>query len=214
MLPQNSELRIDCFISKTLDANCYLVSDCKQSIVIDPCVNYQEVYRKYGLPIVAVFLTHGHIDHFSELNSYLKENVKVYLHRQALAKLADPLKNYSFYLNKAIHFNLLASQYEIVYDKKQIMIFGSPILVLEVPGHSDCSIILLINNIMFSGDTLFQDGIGRTDLYSGNMAKMLFSLNKIKNLKFNYEIFPGHGQKTTLDQEKKQNIYLIRSSNG
>ncbi|OPZ33287.1 MAG: putative metallo-hydrolase [Tenericutes bacterium ADurb.BinA124] len=213
MLHPDKTLNITTFISQALDANCYLVSDDAKMLVIDPCVSYDEVIRHHQLPIAAVLLTHAHFDHFMELPSYLNKGIKLYLHRAALAKLADPLKSYSFYFNP-LKIDLLPSQYEVVFDYSRIFILSQSILVIETPGHTDCSLCFIIENNMFSGDTVFYHNIGRTDLYSGNMVEMLKSLQKIRDFKQNYQIYPGHGQKTTLEQEIKSNPYFKRSFNG
>ncbi len=80
--------------------------------------------------------------------------------------------------------------------------------VLETPGHTQGSVCLAIGDSLFTGDTLFQNSIGRTDLPGGDMAAMGQSLAVLKNLDKHYTVYPGHGPKTTLDREKRVNPYL------
>lgn len=211
---QNEFLRVDVIVSRKLDGNCYLVFDDQKMVVVDPSVSYEEVMKHKSLPISAILITHGHIDHFYGLASYINRGIKVYLHRHAFSKLNDPKKNYSFYFNQEVALDLSNWEHEFVHDQMLIPIFSQPFRVLETPGHSNCSVCFLIQDKMFSGDTIFKNNIGRTDLYSGNLAKMLDSLDKINNLNLNYLIYPGHGPMTTLFEEKNENANLLRRANG
>lgn len=211
---QNDFLNVDVIVSRKLDGNCYLISDGQKMVIVDPCVSFDDVMKHKSLPISAILITHGHIDHFWGLASFLNKNIKIYLHRQAISKLNDPKKNYSFYFHQEVALDLSNTEYEIVHDQMLIPIFSQPIRVLETPGHTDCSVCYLIQDKMFCGDTIFKNNIGRTDLYSGNMAKMLDSLYKISNLNLNYLMYPGHGPMTNLYEEKNENIYLTRRANG
>ncbi len=80
--------------------------------------------------------------------------------------------------------------------------------VIETPGHSPGSVTLRCSNALFSGDTLFRDSCGRTDLEGGNMETMLASLKKLSALEGNYEVYPGHGDSTNLDRERSFNYYV------
>lgn len=80
--------------------------------------------------------------------------------------------------------------------------------VIYTPGHSIGSVVYLYEDIMFSGDTLFMGSIGRTDMVTGSFSQIQESLQKLKTLKKNYYVLPGHGPQSTLDEEKKWNDYL------
>ena len=80
--------------------------------------------------------------------------------------------------------------------------------MLHTPGHTPGSVCLLTENTLFSGDTLFQDSIGRTDFPGGSMAQMRASLNRLKTLAGSLRVLPGHGPATTLDEEIRYNPYL------
>ena len=200
------------YISNLFDANCYLVSDGINAIIIDPCVSYEQIFKKNeNSKLVAVFITHGHFDHILKLETYLKlEGIKFFLHKRCYDKLIDPKKNLSIYLEKEIKFEIPANQLEFVNENTTLNLLSSPISVIETPGHSDCSILIAIEDNLFTGDTLFKGAIGRTDLYSANLSKMNESLNKIKQLKTNYRVFPGHDDETYLQEEILYNPYLLK----
>ena len=79
---------------------------------------------------------------------------------------------------------------------------------MYTPGHSDCSIMLIIDDYMFSGDMVFRGSIGRYDFYSSNYQSILESIERIKSLPKNYTIYPGHGNRTSLEFEKRNNPYF------
>ena len=87
-------------------------------------------------------------------------------------------------------------------------IAGLSIFVRHTPGHTPGSVCLIIGDSIFSGDTLFAGSCGRTDLPGGDWATILQSLQGLKELPLDYRIFPGHGESTTLDSERKYNPYM------
>lgn len=205
-------MEIKKFVSSFAESNCYLITNENKSIVIDPSVAYDIVYQNEYSEIEGVFITHGHFDHFYAIDSYLKKtNAKIFLHKNALDKLIDSEKNYSFYFPKKLSVNIPAERIVFLNENSKIDIIGLELKMMETFGHTDCSICLIINDNIFTGDTLFKNTIGRTDLYSANNDQMVKSLRKLKQISQNYNIYPGHGEKTTLDVERLNNIYLKRS---
>ena len=112
-------------------------------------------------------------------------------------------------------------KYEIKTDERFIKVRDGRLVindnlfidVIETPGHSDCSVCYLIDDLLFTGDFIFKNSIGRTDLQTGNDVMMKLSIDKIKEddrLKkyFDYVIYPGHEEITTLNDEFKYNPYL------
>ena len=88
------------------------------------------------------------------------------------------------------------------------MIGAFPLTIYYTPGHTKGSVLIQYRNRLFSGDTLFAGSIGRTDLWGGNDAEMMSSLKRIKELPNDLWVYPGHGEATTIGQEKKTNPYL------
>lgn len=198
-------------VSRYMQANCYLVDYDGNGIIIDPCVNANIVLKNYEGNIKGIFLTHVHFDHFEEIKSYLKNDIKIYMHKLGFDKLFDPMKNCSIYANNQISINLPKDQIIFVQDGLNIEISKNfNVKVIATPGHTDCGVCYTVNDHMFTGDTLFKNTVGRTDLYSSNTAKMYDSLSKLNHIKSNYFILPGHGEQTTLDDEKSNNIYFRR----
>ncbi len=184
-------------------SNCYLVSISDKRYLIDASVN-PNIIRKYTEKIDGVLLTHGHFDHIC----YVKEikeafNCKIYCHEKAIEKIEDNKLNYSKAFG--IYKDLKLDEYCIVHEGSKI---DDIFRVIETPGHTSCSVCYIVNNVMFSGDMLFEGSVGRTDLYSGSVREMRNSIIRLSRIEEDYEVYPGHGEKTTLGIEKKTNPYL------
>ena len=198
------------YISNYVDSNCYVVYNEKYAFLIDPSVPYEVIKKDLKVDLIAIIITHGHFDHFMELNSYLNiSNIKIYLHEEAIKKLENASLNYS---------KEFLRPFEIKCDDRFIKVKDQikedlEVNFIETFGHSNCSLTILIDNLLFTGDFLFKGSIGRCDLYSGNNVMMKLSLEKIKKYPLlskydDYYIYPGHGDFTTLNYEKKYNYYV------
>lgn len=202
------------YISNYFDSNCYVIYNDDVAIIIDPSVPYDVIRKDIKKDIKAILITHGHFDHFYHLNSYIDniKDVKIYLHKDAIEKLENANLNYS---------DQIMAPLEIICDDKFIkvkegdvisIVDGFNINVLETPGHSNCSVTFIINDLMFTGDFLFKHSIGRTDLYSASSIMMKKSLERMKDfhdLSYNdFYLYPGHDDFSTLNDEKKNNFYM------
>ena len=202
------------YTSPHLDANCYVVYNDKMAFVIDPCVSYEVIKKDLKAPLIGIFITHGHYDHFYALESFLKntkDDVPIYLHKNAIEKLKSSRLNYSYIEYNDLEFNC-DSRYKTV-EEGEMIINDIKINIIETFGHTNCSITILIDDLLFTGDFLFKDSIGRTDLYSGDNLTMNLSLRKIKTLEIlkkydDYYLYPGHGEMSSLNHEFKYNYYL------
>ena len=181
--------------------NCYIIHDehSKTCCVIDPGYDADLVLSKLdslGLTLEAILLTHGHFDHVGAVKELAAETgCAVYLHPEDLTMppmmTAGPL----YYTNTYAEGTRLA-------------LAGLDIAVLHTPGHTPGSVCLLVENTIFSGDTLFQGSCGRTDLPGGDWATITKSLHRLAALEGNFWVYPGHGGSTTLRDEKKYNPYM------
>lgn len=195
-----------------MDMNTYLLIKKDEVIVIDPGLNGETVasfLHENNLKVVSVLLTHGHFDHIlglNDLQSFLP--FTTFIHQQDLAMLYDPELNYG--KNYGVHFKLSkAFQVKQVVDLTELDIINEKLLVLHTPGHTLGSVMFKYQNHIFSGDTLFYDSIGRTDLFSGNFNAIRRSLNMIKSTLSNQNmIYPGHGRSGKLQDIKKTNRFL------
>ena len=181
--------------------NCYIIHDesAKTCCVIDPGYEPELVLSKLdslGLTLEAILLTHGHFDHVGAVKELAAETgCAVYLHPEDLTMppmmTAGPL----YYTNTYA-------------EGTRLSLAGLDIAVLHTPGHTPGSVCLLVENTIFSGDTLFQGSCGRTDLPGGDWATITKSLRRLAALEGNFWVYSGHGGSTTLRDEKKYNPYM------
>lgn len=203
-------ISVEVFCDSEENCNTYLITKDEYAIIIDPANDVKKL-NKYleGKSLVAILLTHGHYDHFKTLEEILKMyDVNCYLQKRAKDKIFDLNISYAkaFGCNKIPSID--ESRFIFVNDNDLIKISSFNIRVLHTPGHTDDSVCYIIDNLLFSGDTLFKKSVGRTDLATGNIFKLMQSLIKIKKLKQDYIIYPGHDDATSLVSEKNHNPYL------
>ena len=181
--------------------NCYIVhkensTDC---LIIDP--GYEpEIISSYleekGLTPAAILLTHCHFDHVGAVKDLAAQyDCKVFLDKKELA-MPPMLTNGPLYYTDGYG------------DGDTLTLAGIPIQVLETPGHTPGSVCLIMEDTLFSGDTLFAGSCGRTDLPCGDARAMRDSLRRLAALSENYRVCPGHGPSSTLNREKQTNPYL------
>ena len=193
--------------------NCYILEDeaTKQALVIDapaPASSIIEKADSLALKITDIILTHGHFDHILALPE-LKEKTGARI--SVFEKTTDFLKDSS--LNLCTNFGTripYVAPDVILSDGDTIDFCGNKITVLHTPGHTDDSICLLCENLLFSGDTLFSRGIGRYDFKTGNLKLLLNSIyEKLYILPSSTIVYPGHGPSTTIGEEKRENPYTV-----
>ena len=179
--------------------NCYVVRDenSAQCVVIDPGYGPEiilAVLKQQGLELAAILLTHGHFDHVGAVRELVAAtDCQVYL-QTVETTMPQQMTAGSLYYTKKY-----PSQFQIA---------GLSFRVLSTPGHTPGSVCLLIGDAMFSGDTLFAGSCGRTDLPGGDWATIRRSLAMLRDLPGDYRVFPGHGEATTLEEERRSNPYL------
>jgi len=194
-----------------MDVNTYILAKEGKALVIDPGFSGQAIInhlKNYDLQLIAVVLTHGHYDHIKDLKMIMDEKIPVYIHEDEKDFLYDPNLNLSimfrddFILSKNIKVVTIEENDTIDFVKEKLN-------VVHLPGHTKGSIGLVYNQHFFSGDTLFFDSIGRTDLPTGNMGKIYSSLKKIKKiLPKNSIVYPGHGKGGRLSDILQINPYF------
>lgn len=197
------------YIAGPIDANNYLVADekSKEAVLIDCSEHVQKILddvKELGLKVKYILLTHGHFDHVMGVNSMKKELGAEVLINQKDEKQIEMtqtiLKTFGIFVEKN-------PEYDKYIDKNTELKIGEiPIKIFETPGHTEGGLCYLIDGKLFSGDTLFRNYVGRTDLPGGNYAKLE---NSIKNVLYKLpdetEVFPGHNEMTTIGYEKKHN---------
>ena len=177
----------------------------KQAVIIDLGSNADFVYNyiiKQGFTPVGVILTHGHFDHAGGCFDIMQKGVKVYIYK-------DEYNATFTQKNCAFVFGLDFKEFKAdeTFVKGDLEVGGLTFKVLPTPGHTDGSVCLILGDALFSGDTLFKGSYGRYDLISGNRKDLISSIvDTLFHLKQNYTIYPGHGEITTLEEEKENNF--------
>ncbi len=181
--------------------NTYIIHEeaSKTCCVIDPGYEADTILDKVeelGLTIEAILLTHGHFDHVGAVKEIAAETgCKVYLHAADLSMPPMMTAGKLYYTDTYAEGDTLE-------------LAGLTISILHTPGHTPGCVCLLVDNAIFSGDTLFAQGCGRTDLPGGDWATIVASLNRLAKIEGNFWVYPGHGESTTLAQEKRYNPYM------
>ncbi|MDR2615453.1 MAG: MBL fold metallo-hydrolase [Oscillospiraceae bacterium] len=187
-----------------LETNCYVVSDeaTHECVIIDPGADSDAIidYIKYNDLIPrAVFITHAHFDHTMALPEVLRQTggVPVYVHAREVGDAND----------RSASRLSDASDLRFYAEGDEIKIGALSFRALETPGHTLGSVTLLCGNALFTGDTLFHGSCGRTDL-GGDMELMEESLRRLSALPGDFDVYPGHAEATTLENERRFNYYV------
>ena len=186
-------------------SNCYILCSDEAFSVIDPSVSYDEALSTCSgigeLKPEYVILTHGHVDHFWEIDSYVKKGCKVIVSKPDSKIMSRPDMNCYEFLEGNI--DSYKGDFITMEDNDELVICGHKFLVIETPGHTAGSVSLLADDVIFTGDTLFADGVfGRYDLPTSNGADLLHSLKRLFALDENLVLYSGHGAPTTLKNTK------------
>lgn len=193
-----------------LQENCYIAYDeDKVAVVIDPGDEGQklvEAIRNRGLDVRYILLTHGHFDHTGAVMEIKNEfGAKLCVSGEDAEMLTDPQLSLAMrqrWKPEDISIDWLLSDGDVIEAGK--MRFE----VIATPGHSKGSVTYRCENVLFTGDTLFQGDCGRTDLYGGSYEQIKASLRRLADLEGDYQVLPGHGPDSTLEEERLHNMYM------
>lgn len=212
------DIRVGKMIMGMVQTNTYFVYQEGRSQVIcfDPADQGEKIYaalESKGFSVAAVFLTHGHFDHICGCEALVRaaagkgqEPVKIYACEDERELLSDPEKNVSAQTGRPVA--LEADVY--VRDGEVYYAAGMNCRVITTPGHTagGCCYYFEEAGILISGDTLFHESVGRTDLPTGNMGTLVRSIReKLLVLPEDTKVYPGHGESTTIGYEKKYNPF-------
>ena len=199
-------------VPQSFGANTYYVTDGREAFLVDPSVSVEEAKQALGdafIPPVAILLTHGHFDHMlaaeSLRNGY---HIPVCILKEDAELLKQPDKNCSE-LFMRMSYGISAD--EELEDGQNLRFLDGALTVIATPGHTEgsCCFYSSKEDILFSGDTLFQGSVGRTDLPTGRAAKLTASIReKLFVLPEHTLVLSGHGDQTTIGEEKQYNPYV------
>ena len=202
----------------TLWTNGYLFWDesSREAFFVDPggkMKDVKEFLTENNLKLKMILLTHGHIDHIAgihELLNFVGDNIFIgkkdsYMLKNPSTELQDLLR---------VHCNGI-EKFKEVEEGRIIEFPGYKIKVIETPGHTEGSVCYLITDneghkILISGDTLFAQSVGRTDLEGGDELKLEMSLRRLAEFNDGLNVFPGHGPETSIGEERELNPYWPR----
>lgn len=192
-----------------IGTNCYLLEDTDAKIcaVVDPGDQPDDIdqeIRKAGLTLTMILITHGHFDHVLGVPDLLAvyPDLPVYITETDYPEARDGGQfGYKMGPVESVQF----------YDEGSTVHVGNlAVDVLRTPGHTPGSVTLKVEDVLFTGDTLFNGSCGRTDFPGGSFADMQRSLKRLSDLPGNYRVYPGHEGSTTLDYERKYNPFMQR----
>ena len=214
-----NKMKISYYVVGMVQTNCYIAinEETKECFIVDPGaggMQLAEKIRQNQWAPVAILLTHGHFDHAGAAKTLAGEfDIKIYAHEAERDTLQDPQKNVSWMVG-------CKESYEadvFLKDEEMIKLAGFEIKVLHTPGHTEggCCYYVAEESVVFTGDTLFAQSVGRTDFPGGSMSQIvrsiqekLMTLNTAGNLETDIMVYPGHNDPTTIETERMENPYL------
>lgn len=205
--------RIKIMVLGGMQTNCYLLyhEDTKEAVIVDPADEADIIHQKItelSLEPKAILLTHGHFDHIQAVEDVRKHyQIPIIGHENGEEVLNNPRENLSSVFGAAIMVGLD----QTVTDGQILKLAGFEIKVLYTPGHTRDSVCYYLpeEGILFSGDTLFAGSVGRTDFPGGSGSLLMHSLREIlMKLPKHVEVYPGHGEQTTIEYELVHNPFV------
>ena len=187
------------------DANCYIVMDekTKDAVVLDPGGDgemLERAIKDMGANVKSILLTHGHMDHVVGVE-YLSDKLNVPFY---ISKIDEEYMEKDNYV-----FGSIRNANGYLEDGNELSFGSLNIKVIATPGHTKGGLCFLIEDKLFTGDTLFQGSIGRTDFIGGSFPEIINSIKtKLLPLGDEIEVYPGHGPKSSIGYEKGYNMYL------
>lgn len=205
-------MKVKTIVAGPIGVNCYIVKDEDTGIgvIIDPGGNAAEIIQTARLDKIQVkyvINTHGHSDHIGANTEVCEAfGAKLLIHEADKKMLTDGRANLSFFMGMTI---ISKSADEYIKNGDVIEFGNCKLKVLHTPGHSEGGICLVTDGIVFSGDTLFAESIGRCDFPGGSEITLIRSIKeKLMTLPDDTKVLPGHGPATTIGWERKCNPYL------
>lgn len=205
-------MKITKIITGSIGENCYILSKNGYALIVDPgddAENIIDKVKELDVYPVAVLLTHAHFDHIGALDAVSdKFDTDIYIHELEEDALLDPNFNLSIITGNPF---ITKPANKIIYTEGPVRIGPFNFEIKHTPGHSVGSISFIFNEekVVVSGDALFRESVGRTELKNGDQEMLLNSIQqKLMVLDDDFQVFPGHGMSTTIGHERDMNPFL------
>ena len=202
-------VKVHTLILGPLQTNCYMVhaENASSCVVIDPAHSPEAIVnfvKEHGLSVEAILLTHGHFDHVGAVEELVNATgCKLWMTESDWSQFPSPVTEFFYPLA-----NCDFTEVRFCEDGEIITAGGLTFHTLATPGHTYGSVCYRCEHVLFTGDTLFAGGCGRTDLPGGDQKMLRQSLEQLSELAGDFTVYPGHGESTTLAREKQYNPYL------
>lgn len=196
-----------------LRTNCYLVADeeSREAFLIDPADSAEELSRlieNEDVKIKGILITHGHFDHvYAVTELAAKYHVPIYCGEQEAELLSNPILNESAAFRREV--SVVADR--LLKDGQKLQLGKTEFTVIATPGHTVGGVCYYAEKeqVLFSGDTLFFESVGRSDFHTGNERILMQSIKeRLYVLPDAVNVYPGHGPKTSIGYEKENNPYV------
>ena len=210
-----SLLKCDFRVVGPIQTNCYFLyrEDTKECLIIDPCYEADKIeayVQKKQLHVAGILLTHGHFDHITAADEVRKKfQTKIYASGTEKELMADPRMNVSVMMGDSV--SLKADVW--LEDGQELEMLGETMRCILTPGHTGGGMCFYFPRacMLFSGDTLFQESVGRTDFPTGSSRELIRSVReKLLVLPEAVRVYPGHGLMTTIRDEQMFNPYAVQ----
>ncbi|MBO0447426.1 MBL fold metallo-hydrolase [Enterococcus ureilyticus] len=206
-------MKIERIPTGTIQENCYLIYNETSLLIIDPGAEAKkitEMIEKTDTTPVAILLTHTHYDHIGAVEELRHHySIPVYVSPLEQDWLSNPILNLSGLGRHDDIADIIVQPADVEFELIDYDLGGIRFSVVPTPGHSIGSVSFIFDDFVVTGDALFKGSIGRTDLHTGDMQQLLHSITTyLFTLPDEFPAYPGHGDATTIEHEKKTNPFF------
>lgn len=206
-------LKIERIPTGAIQENCYLIYNETALLIIDPGAEAEKIaalIKKNDATPIAILLTHTHYDHIGAVEELRHHySIPVYVSPLEQDWLSNPILNLSGLGRHDDIADIIVQPAEVEFELTDYNLGGIRFTVVPTPGHSIGSVSFIFDDFVVTGDALFKGSIGRTDLHTGDMQQLLHSITTyLFTLPDEFPAYPGHGEATTIEHEKKTNPFF------
>ena len=195
-------MKVKRIVSEVMNENCYLVTENNKGILIDPGMNTLKIIEECeGVEINYILLTHCHYDHTWSVNALRSSKLVLC---SAICSWNMTNRKVSLYVSQDAPWT---NADDVFMDEETKILDGIKVKCIYTPGHTDGGACYRIGGALFTGDTIMRGSVGRWDFPTGNYMRLRESIMNLYRLPAKTVIYPGHGEKTTIGEEKINGIF-------